>query len=270
MKEESTHLVFNYQGIFISPNIQPVFSFLMDIEKETESFLGFNNKLGSIRASYLEMLDFVEFLSNKLVENNIDFKYTFKENPETIAEKLEFYLPLRSQVIVLFASLEVLFTLHMAYENETADEDQLRSLTMDKDNTKKFLNSYLLNDANEYYKNNKGRLAKIDSTKLRGLRNSLTHFFSIGHGGLSLSPDILKDRSRKLENLLKKDKKGFVVFISENDLYSLIKAANILRMRKWSIDFQESPSDFKRKMQKVIELVNREGSIIIPNNKMNF
>lgn len=216
------------------------------------------------------MVNFVGFLSSKLKENNIDFEYTFKEHPETIVKKLEFYLPLRSQVIVLFASLEVLFTLHMAYEHETIDADELRTLTMNKDNTKKFINSYLLTTDNKYYEKNKSRLARVDAGKLRDLRNSLTHFFSIGHKGLSLSPELLKERSRKLENLLKRDKKGGVTFISENDIYSLIKEASILRMKRWSDDFQKSPDIFKKRMLGVVELVKKEGAIIIPNKNLNI
>ena len=208
-------------------------------------------------------------MSNKLKENNIDFRYTFKEHPEKFADKLNFHIPLRSQVIVLFASLDVLFNLHMAYENETDNDDILRELTMDTNNTKNFLNIFLLNKENQYYKSNK-RLLKIDSTKLRNLRNSLTHFFSIGQGGLSLVPSLLDEKARKLENILKQNKQGGVVFISPEDLYGLIKDANVLRMKKWSEDFKNNSNDFKRKMNFVIDLVKREGAIIVLNKDLNI
>ena len=270
MSEESTHLVFDGKNIIISPDIMPVFKFLMEIEKEVESFLGFNKRLGGISENYLEMVNFVGFLSNKLKENNIDFQYTFKEHPEKFADKLNFYLPLRSQVIVLFASLDVLFNLHMAYENETGDENKLRELTMNTDNTKFFLNDFLLNEENRYYKENKARLSKIDSAKLRNLRNSLTHFFSIGHGGLSLTPSLLDEKARKLENILKQNKQGNVVFISQEDLHELIKSANHLRIKKWSDDFQNNQINFKRKMNFVIDLVKREAAIILLNKGLNI
>ncbi|MCX6722709.1 MAG: hypothetical protein NT094_01415 [Candidatus Staskawiczbacteria bacterium] len=270
MTKESTHLVFDGKKIMISHDMVPVFSFLMEIEKEIDSLLGFNKKLNGIRESHLEMINFVGFLSNKLKENNIDFKYNFKEHPNKIAEKLDFHIPLRSQTIVLFASLDVLFNLHMAYENETDDDNVLKKLTMDNDNIKSFLNIFLLAEENHYYKTNKTRLSKIDSTKLRDLRNSLTHFFSIGHGGLSLAPSLLDEKARKLENILKQQKKGNVVFMSQDDLYELIKSANHLQMKKWSDNFQENNVNFKRKMNFVISLVKREGAVIMLNKDLNI
>jgi len=246
-EEKSTHLLFDGKKIVVSPDIVPIFKFLMEIEKEIESFFGFNKKLDGIKESHLEMINFVSFLSNKLKENNIDFNYNFKEHSEKIAEKLDFYIPLRSQVIVLFASLDVLFNLHIAYKNETTERDKLRELTMDCNNTKRFLNEFILNEKNQYYKKNKTRLSKIDSNKLRDLRNSLTHLFSIGHGGLSLAPSLLDEKARKIENILKQNKQGNVVFISPDDLYGLIKDANMLRIKKWSEDFQTNPDNFKEK-----------------------
>lgn len=266
MKEESTCLVFDGKSMTISPDIMPVFSFLMEIEKEIESILGFNKKLDDIKVNYLEMSDFALFLSDIIKKNNLDFKYNFKEHPEKIADKLTFNFPVRSQVIVLFASLDVLFNLHTAYEYQTTEENILRDLTMNIDNTKKFLNQFLLTEENEYYKNNKARFSKIDSTKLRNLRNSLTHFFSIGHGGLSLSPDLLSKEARSFENILKQNKKGHIVFISPEDLYGLIKGANMLRMKKWSEDFHANSKEFKRRMNFVIGLVKKEGAVILKKN----
>ena len=242
----------------------------MEIEKEVQGILDFNKKLESIRENYLEMSEFVLFLSDIIKKNNLDFKYSFKERPENIAEKLEFNFPIRSQMIVLFASLEVLFVLHLAYENQTNEKESLIKLAMDSNNTKSFLNNFLLTEENKFYMDNKARLAKIDSTQLRDLRNSLTHFFSVGHGGLSLSPELLGQRSRKFENILKQNKKGNIVFISEDDLLQLIKYANLLRFKKWSDDFQNDPEDFKQKIQFVIDLVKKEGAVIIRNNDLNI
>lgn len=269
MKEESTHFIFDGQKVLISPDITPVVHFLMDIEKEVQSILGFNKKLDDIRKSYLEMLEFVSFLSGKLKENNLDFKFTFREHPEKIAEKLEFYFPLRSQMIVLFASLEVLFTLHLAYENKTKDKEELLKLAT-TDNIKKFLNDFLLTDNNDFYKTNKERLSKVDSTKLRDLRNSLTHFFSVSAGGLSLSPSLLEEKSRKFEKILKQNKKGNIVFISENDLFELIKYANLIRFKKWSDDFAENKAEFKEKMKFVIDLVKDKGAVILENKNLKI
>jgi hypothetical protein len=269
-KQENTHFIFDSEKVLISPNIAPVVNFIMEIEKEVQNIIGFNKRITSISENYIEMLNFVAFLSGKLKENGIDFQYTLKELPEKITEKLEFHFPLRSQMIVLFASLEVLFTLHLAYENETHNKDVLIKFTMDKDTTKRFLNNFLLTEENDFYKNNKARFCKINAVQLRDLRNLLTHFFSIGHGGLSISPALLDQKTRKFENILKANKKGSVVFISENDLFELIKHANMIRFKKWSNDFLNTPDDFKRKIQFVIDLVKRDGAVIIKSNNIKI
>ncbi|MEI6553198.1 MAG: hypothetical protein WCO09_01395 [bacterium] len=269
-QQNNTHLLFDGENIVSSPDIQPVFTFLVEIEREIESILGFNNKLDSLRENYLEMISFVEHLSEKLIKNNIDFKYDTKEPIEKIAERFNFHLPLRSQAIVLFVSLEVLFNLYTAYNNETSDQDKLRELTMNTDKAKKFLNEFVLNDNNPYYKNNKTRLAKIDSNELKDLRNSLTHFFSLGHSGLCLAPSIMDKESRKVENILKQNKKGNVVFISETDLFNLVKEANTMMLKKWSEDFINNSEEFKRKMRFVIDLVKKEGAVIVLNKVINI
>ncbi len=213
------------------------------------------------------MIEFVSFLSEKLKENDIDFEFTFKEHPEKVTDKFEFYFPLRSQMIVLFASLEVLFTLHLAYENKTKNKEELLKLA-NTENIKSFLNDFLLTDSNEFYKINKERLSKVNSTKLRDLRNSLTHFFSVSAGGLSLSPSILEEKSREFEKVLKQNKKGHIVFMSENDLFELIKYANQIQFKKWSEDFLINEGEFKDKMQFVIGLVKDKGSVILKNKNL--
>ncbi|MFZ2072413.1 MAG: hypothetical protein WAV10_01900, partial [Minisyncoccia bacterium] len=206
-QQKSTHLFFDGKKIVISPDITPVFTFLMEIEKEIKNILEFNIKLDSIKESYLEIMDFVVFLSDIIKKNNLDFKYNFKEHPEKIADKLTFSFPVRSQMIVLFASLEVIYSLNTAYDKETDNEDELRRNTMDNNNLKKFINSFMLNDKNDYYKKNEVRFSKLNSTKIRDLRNSLTHFFSLS-GGLFVIPEILKEKAQGLEKILKQNKHG--------------------------------------------------------------
>jgi hypothetical protein len=74
----------------------------------------------------------------------------------------------------------------------------------------------------------------------------------------------------KFENILKANKKGHVVFISENDLFELIRHANLLQFRKWSNDFINNPEDFKRKIHFVIDLVKKEGAVILKNNNLDI
>ena len=271
MEEESTHIFFDGNKAMISPDIAPIFSFLIEIEKEVESIMNFQKKLDGINNQYLEMINFTQFLSNKLKENNIDFEYKFKEHPELVAEKFSFHLPVRSQMIVLFASLEVLYFIQIAYEKELDDNDRVKEVaTKDKDFSKKFTNSFLLTEENSYYKVNRARLSKIDAGKLRDFRNSLTHFFSLPHNGLSISPGLLNEKARKLENILKQNKRGSVVFISPEDLYELIKSGHILRKIKWGEDFKNNKTDFKRRMQFVINVVKNNGAVIIMNKNLNI
>lgn len=267
--ENSTHIVFDGQRIVISPDIRPVFTFLQNIEKEVEAILGFNERLRDIKSSFSDLFELVLFLSNKLNDNNIDFEFKLKEHPNKIPEKLRFEFPLRSQMIVLFASLEVLFTLHMAYELQTIDEGKLKKSTMDSGTTKRFINKFILSENNDFYRLNKSRFAnKLDAGKIRGLRNSLTHFFSVSGGGLSISPEAFSSKSREFEAALKRNKHVNIIFISEQDLYGLIKGANIVRLKMWSDDFSKNQSLFRKQIRYVIELVEKEGAIILNNREM--
>jgi hypothetical protein len=120
---ESTHFIFDNEKVLISPNLHPIIVFLQEIEKETENLLNLDKKFESIRKQYLETIKFVGFLADKLKENSIDFSYNFSEHPETIAEKLTLERPVRSEMIILFAHLEVLICLNTAYDNKTSDDD---------------------------------------------------------------------------------------------------------------------------------------------------
>jgi hypothetical protein len=270
MSLNNTHIKFNENKIEITPDIVLIFTFLMEIEKEISDFIGFNEKIGSLKENYLELLNFTTFLSNKLVENNIDFKYSLKEDLQEVAQKFNYSTPIRSQVIVLFTSLDVLFNLHMAYEIETVDEDELRKLTMDTKQTKKFINDFLLTENNQFYKDNKIRLSKIDSGKIKELRNSLVHFFSIGQSGLSLISSKFDAEGRKFERIFKQNKKGNIIFISPEDLYGLIKSATLLRVAKWSEDCYNDNTAFKNKIRFTNELITKKGAVIIPSKQLTM
>lgn len=262
MTKEKIHFSFDGEAIKISSHIDPVFNFLKGIENEVEGILDSHKRLECIHKNYVEVLKHVNFLNNKLKEKDMNFQYkeyVIKEKVKRNLKNFQLGSLLRSQVIVLFASLEVLFNLHLAYEHETADEEKLFALS--KDNIKKFLNQFLLTDENNYYKANKSRLSKIDSTKLRDLRNSLTHFFSVSPN-LPLAPSVQDQNSRTIENKLKQNKEGHIVFLSENDLFQIIRDANLLRFKKWSDDYKKDPIEFTRKIHFVIELVEEKGAVI--------
>lgn len=259
---EKSNITFDKRGVGISDDLIPTFSFLMEIEKEISSFFYFNQKLDGIKKQYLEMTELVLVLSDVIKDNHLDFSFTFSESPDTIAEKFNFHIPTRSQVIVLFASLEVLYFLHIAYTKETSDDDTLRDIAMkDKKFLKKFMNEFLLSNENEFYKLNKKRLSKLSSSKLRDLRNSLTHFFSVSKG-ISIAPSELNEDARNLEREAKNKKIGEFIIVSPHDLLNLIKYAHILLLKKWSSDCTQDNSDFKRKISFVSEIVKRNAPVI--------
>jgi len=198
MDNESTHFIFDGEKVLISPDLHPVLIFLQGIEKEIESLLGFDQKLGSIRKQYLETIEFVQFLSKKLKDNSIDFKYTLSEHPETIAQKLKNDPPTRAEMIVLFANLETLLCLNIAYENKTSNKKEIIRKAMDPDTVRTFLDRFFLTSENVWGKKNHERLDKISSDDLRKLRNALTHFFSTDKG-IAIAHSALDEKSRKLE-----------------------------------------------------------------------
>jgi hypothetical protein len=264
--EKESSIIFSEKGIGISDDLIPIFSFLIEIEKEIKSILDFNKKLDGIKQHYLEMVDFVLVLSNVIKDNNLDFKFTFNQSPENIAEKLNFHIPTRSQTIILFASLEVLYFLHIAYTKEISDDDALRSVAMaDKKFLKRFINEFLLSNNNNYYKLNRSRMSKLNSSKLRDLRNSLTHFFSVSKG-ISIAPSELDKEARNLEKEAKNKKIGEFIIISPDELFNLIKEANLFLLKKWSNDCTQNNTDFKRKISFVSEIVKRNAPVVAYKN----
>lgn len=270
-KQKNIHLLFDGEKIVISSNIRPVFDFLIEIEKEIKVLFNFQKQLDEIRKDYLEILGLVKFLAGKLKENNINFEYNKLKKPlGLMGSKLRIDLPVRSQMIVLFAALEVLYFLNIAYDKEIDNEKEMRNNARDDKNMKKFINSFLLNNENGYYKKNEKRFKKINSGSLRNLRNSLTHFFSLSEGGLGIIPRELIEKSIKLENLAKINKHGNIIFITPEDLYELIKSAHILRFKKWTEDFEKDKNIFERKMKFVINLVEKYGAVIVPEKNLKI
>jgi hypothetical protein len=268
---QSTHLFFSERGIEISPNITPVVQFLMEIEKEIDTIMSFNKRNDRIRDRYLSMLNLVQFLSDKLKENNIYWEYKGKTLSD-IDEDIKYHFPVRSQCIVLFASLEVLFVLFIAYEYEIVENEEIRKKTMDQKIVKKFINKVVLSDKNDYYSKNKKRFSSVSAKQIRELRNFLTHFFSIPEKGLGIIPKELEERALDLEEKIKESKPGIshVKFISPEDLYELIKSANILWLKLLSDDFNNKNDDFKRKINFVINVVNSHGAKILYNKNLNI
>lgn len=267
-KREGGHVVLDGDKIFVSQDLIPIFQFLIEIDKELESFLGFEKKLESIRVQHLEMLNVCSFLVRKLVENNIDFgEFRFAEKPETIAEKLELHLPIRSQMIVLFANLEVLFALNIAYQNQTDDDNFIRNeMARSKKAVRQFLKNYCLSDKNEWYRKNKNWFL-VSPWEFRKFRNSLTHFFSVS-AGISISPEAMKSQANETREALVKTGNN-ISFISPEDLREITKGAFILMMKSWNEDSLSRPEDFLKRIQMVQSVVKKNGSVLMRFQEKN-
>jgi hypothetical protein len=140
---------------------------------------------------------------------------------------------------------------------------------MNTENTKNFIKEFCLNSENNWGKKNKERLSYITVEDFRNLRNSLTHFFSVGKG-LGVSIPYLDEKSRKLEIATKFKAK----FISKEDLSEIIKGTAVLMMKKWTKDWEkskaESLNEFKDKILCVRDTVDKYGAVIINNNQINI
>lgn len=269
MENKSTHFIFDGNKIVISPDLKPIVDFLGEIEKEIESFLGFEKKIESIRKQHLETIKLVQLLAGKLKENSIDFNFSFSEDPSNIGDKLKFSSPTRSKMIVLFAYLETLFCLNIAYENKTSDEQEIRRLAMNKNTIKPFLETFCLNKENKWGGENPDRLKNTTADNLRRLRNSLTHFFSVDKS-LSVADAFLDDKSRKLEQITDFQ----IKFISPEDLYEIIKGAGELMIKKWSKDCENSlrlkTNEFKENILSVNKLIENCGAKSVKNEQINI
>jgi len=267
---QSTHFIFDGEKVILSPDLWRVFNFLKEIEKEIETILGFDKKLESIRKQYLEMIELAQVMSQKIKENSIDFSFNFSEHPNTIVDKLKMNHPVRSKFIVLFANLDTLLCLNIAYENRTSDRKVIiDKATKDPCVIKSFLEKFCLNEENEWGRKNQERLKNITADNLRRLRNSLIHFFSVDKN-LQVAEAVLDDKSRRIEQATDFRTK----FISPEDLYEIIKGAYILMIKKWNDDCLDSLSkksdEFKEKILSVNNIIKNYGAIPIKGDQINI
>jgi hypothetical protein len=268
---ESTHFVFDGKQIQISPNIRKIFDFLVEIEKESEEIFGVEKKLQEFRDYFRDLLGCTAELSKVLKDNNIDdWSYTFKKDPRTVSDVLKYRVPVRSQMILLFTQLEVLFFLYIAYAKEVDTDNDLRSVAMrDEQFRKGFLRDFLIGDNNDYFKANKSRLDKLDAGKIIRLRNSLVHFFSLPSDSIGIHPEQFKDDARKFEKYASDNKKGSLVMMSPNDLHELIKGAYMVMFKLWTNDTYTNNEVFKRKIQYVNNVVSNAGAVVLYYNNKN-
>lgn len=270
-RSSSTHFVFDGQKIQVSPNLGKIASFLVEIEKESDEIFGIEKKLEEFRAHFRDLLSCTAELSEVLKKNNIDnWSYTFKKDPRTVSDILQYHVPVRSQMILLFTQLEVLFFLYIAYEREIDTDVELRSVAMREEKFRKaFLRKFLLSNDNDYYKDNAERFEKLSSGKIIRLRNSLVHFFSLPKDSIGVYPEHYAEDARKLEKFAKNNKKGDLVMISPVDLHELIKSAYLIMFKQWTNDTYSDNDTFIRKIKYVNNVVSNEGAVVVYYNNQN-
>ena len=101
------------------------------------------------------------------------------------------------------------------------------------------------------------------------MRNALTHFFSLSHG-ISVIPEILKEKAEKLEKLLEKNGQKDTTFMSPDDLYEMIRGAVMLMLKEWNDDFNDNRQDFKQNIMFVQSVVKKSGAVVVQDKHLNI
>jgi|GEM_PF-904743 len=267
---ESTHVVFDGKQIHISPNLNKVFSFLVEIEKESDAIFGVQEQLEEARLYYKDLLELTGKLSKVVHDNNLDgWSHEFEKDPRTFIDILKYHIPIRTQMLHLFTQLEVMYFLHIAYTKEIDGEAELRKVAMDDKKLRKdFMQKFLLSEENEYYVQHKKRLSKLDAGKLIRLRNTLVHFFSLSSDSIGITADQNSDDARKFETYAAEKKLDSFVILSPTDLHELIKSAYFVLIKLWTNDTLRDNASFVRKIGYVNNVVSEHGAIVVYyNNK---
>ncbi|EKE03070.1 MAG: hypothetical protein ACD_20C00276G0001, partial [uncultured bacterium] len=161
MGNNSTHFIFDGTKVVISSDLQPIVIFLQGIEEEVESLLNFENQIESIRQHYAEIIELLKKLTVDRKEALRDLNFKFSEDPFIIIEKLKLNRPVRPEMIVLFAYLETLFCLNIAYENKTSDKNAIIKQAMDQNNIRSFISKFCLDEKNDWIQKNHDRAKRI-------------------------------------------------------------------------------------------------------------
>lgn len=243
----------NENRINIHPELRIIFNFLIQIETEVRELLGYKNRLEALKKQCSELLELMIKMSSA-----DDFKFTLSEHPETITDKLNFVRPIRSEFIVLFAHLETLRCLYMAYKKNTSNSKELRNASVGA--MDEFIKEFCLCRDNQWVLDNPKRAGKISAENLRVLRNSLTHFFSVNNIGLV---PLYDEEAEQISN--KSNNK--VQLLSPEDFEKILYHAARLLLEKWSDDCKKSlageSNNFVEKMRCVRDVVNKAGAIFI-------
>lgn len=260
--EKNTHFDFDNKEIVISSNLRPIFDFLSTIEQEINFLLNQEKRFQSIEKQYSEMVEVAGYLAKKLKENSIETDFNFSESRDAMIKKLSYIRPIRVEMVALFAYLETLFCLYLAYKHKTSDQIGIIKLATNSKNIGFFLNKFCLNTDNNWMKDNSERAKHLKAKNIRILRNSLTHFFSVDKK-IQIGDVKVNEESRKIEKMLNNE----VSFLSPEDLYGIIKGAISLIMMEWTSDCKKfsntNSNEFNEKFLCVQKIVDDCGANLV-------
>jgi len=259
---ESTCIIFDWKQITISKNLEKVFLFLMGIDEEIKLLLDYNNKLNNIREKFIPILNDLSELAKVIVSNNIPFQFQSTKKDMTIIEDFELIQIPRSQMVALFAYMETILCLITIYDNQLDNEREIMEQT--KNNIDKLINNYILTDKNYFYNADINKFKKINSKQLKGLRNSLTHFYWVSET-VSLIPNWIDTKIKIVEDMLDKDNHNHT-FLTPDDLYWLLKGAVKLILDKRSNHSQTNSKEFKIKIEFVMSIVEKKAPVLMQLN----
>ncbi len=211
-----------------------------------------NNYLLRVDWDRVEIHPLLEPTFKFLIDIDREIKYLLNDNTWNI---------LRSQIICVFAYLETivcLFTLYKA--KEKLSDDDLKRET--QKNVRKFINSYVINLKNMYYKENMEKFKWINTESLKDLRNMVTHFYSVPDSLWIIQEMRIKRPDKE------KLKEEWHCFISPKELYNLLEWSSNALIKDRFLDSKKDYTKFKYWITNVIDMVAWNAAKInsIPHN----
>lgn len=256
--------------LIISENMLPVINFIEEIDKEIEDLFYFSDNQSILLDGYKQLIAFSKFSYEELKKRQISTnKYPLDLVNKVAKVLVQHEQPVRCQMIAIFAYMEALFVIHLAYAKNVSSLISIKKEASDDRNKKRYINLYLLSDENDYYKQHK-KLKRLDSTKLIYLRNILTHFFSVTDQHIVINSESTKTIEDKFYSELKKQKMGGIVNVSPKELLLLVREAGLLMVEKWSEDSKDDNIKFNRNINFVQKVVHQHAAIIISQKELSM
>ena len=176
---------------------------------------------------------------------------------------------LNIQFLGIFSYLETLFCLKVVYDTKNDSAREIINITNgDKKFFRKFINSYVLNEKNSFYKDNKQDFKYITARKIKDLRNNLSHFFSVSDWIIIL-PDSMIEKWRIMQSFLEKQE-SLTWFLCPNSFLSLVSGANMLIIEEWIHDCEINNTDYLERIDYVIRVVEERASESIKDEHINI